>query len=281
MWPLPRCASEWRSRGPVGRGRRAWRRRPPLGSWRRFPPFRRSASSRRRPGRRSASGCRRRCRSAQTPQRRSLRESRHASTKLCKNKPEGKSEAGDRRLVSGSSFEFLYVSLSMCRQRWHTAHQCPPTGQACRWSRHLKRLIRPFYHSCPLPLAVLDSGLYDLPPWTPTLWLWFGARQKCRLSILHSKKKRGGGGNQPHNYPKSDTQVGGADGTKERVPDCLTHVGGFDLQLGWSFVVVGKRQRALFDSVEQLGDGVFPTFLFHSVPGHQLILLHQVVHGVH
>lgn len=81
-----------------------------------------------------------------------------------------------------------------------------------------------------------------------------------------------------YNYPKSKT---GRWGTSERIPDCLTHVGRFDLQLGWSFVVVGKRQRALLDGVQQLGDRSFPTLLFHSLPGRQLILLHQVVCSVH
>lgn len=60
-----------------------------------------------------------------------------------------------------------------------------------------------------------------------------------------------------------------------------THVSGLDFQLGWGFVVSGQCQSTLFDSMEQLGDGMFPTLLFHLVPSNQLVLLHQVVDSVH
>lgn len=169
---------------------------------------------------------------------------------------------------------------SICRKQQHMAKQHLLSCQARRWPQHSKRLIRPLYHFCPLPLAVLDLDLYDLLPSTQTVCRWFGGHQKCRVSLLRSKKET--------TPPPTHTKLlkgwrsgGGQGGTSECVPDCLTHVGCFDLQLGWSSVVVGKRQRALFNSVQQLGDGMFPTLLFHSVPGHQLILLHQVVYGVH
>ena len=66
-----------------------------------------------------------------------------------------------------------------------------------------------------------------------------------------------------------------------RTSDGLTHFAGFDLQLGGSFGAARQSQGTLLHRVQELGDGVIPLLRFHPAPGHQLILLHQVVHSVH